>query len=968
MAGLSILLLAACSFEKETGFNRFMQNVTAEYNILYNADEILRQKQETYANSYIDQYSNILSVYRDTVARNGGDDKDLDAVIFRANTIINEKEQSKFVGTAYLVMGKANYLKGKYFDAVELFSYVIRSYPANIKLTQEAYAWKVRSLLYLDNIKEAKGALDSAFQDLDPKKPKQHLPAAIYAAALQYNINTNNYPDAEVAAKNAINYTKSTDQRLRWTFILGQLQELNHENDDALKSYNSIVKSNASFEMAFNAQLNKIRLQEMRNGIKVNRIDLLLSLLKDENNIDFNDQIYFQVAEIYAANKDIINALKYYRLSARSSLKNQNQKGLAYLRIADIDFNQKADYVGAKKYYDSTLINLSPNYPGYQSIQKKSNNLQVLVNKLQIIAREDTLQRLAKLNDADRAKAIDSLVNAHILQARTATAATYTGGFGQSPANNTFANTPAQPTGQAATGSSFYFYNAAAVSRGYNDFKRRWGDRKLTDNWRHASKNDASTNVGGNPTIAQQPTSGGLADPDARPDAISKTGDQRSAGNYRQQLLQNLPLTSALLAQSNARIYNAYLDMANFYRDVLDEKKEAIVNYELLLNKFPDGPDKAPIYYSLYRLYSNTDAKKSAEYKNRVLKEYPETVYAKVIIDPDYAKKMDDKDAQLNEAYNQVYNLYSRKNFSQVIISADSLLKQYPGNKYAAQIYYLRAIASGHLEKVAPFRDELQQIATAYPNDPLIAPLVKQHLKYVDANLPELTAQPFAILGADTTQFSPPVEYQKDAVLNRNRQFTSIVEKPADKIIAPEKKADTPAIAELKKPDTALIAKTRVNKPADTSVSVSSQINKRVDTTTGRVIISQPSRKISNLFNERDSTNYYFVVNVSTGTTDLSSSRFGIGQYNRINFQNDNIVHHLKNAGPDNQLIYVGQFRSLDAAKSYARGIIPLMSQIMKVPADKYSFFIATKQNLDKLADKKTLDDYIEYYQQTLLK
>lgn len=930
-----MLLLAACSFEKQTGFNRFMQNVTTQYNILYNANEILRQKQETYANSYIDQYANILSVYQDTVAHNGATDKDLDAVIFRANTIIAEKEQSKYIGTAYLVMGKANYLDGRYFDAVELFSYVIRSFPNEIKVTQEAYAWKVRSLLYLNNIKAAKGALDSAFLDVDPKKRNQHLPAGIYAAALQYDINTKNYVDAEIAAKNAISYTNSTPERLRWTFILGQLQELNHKTDDALRTYSSIVKSNASFEMAFNANLNRIRIQDTRNGVKVNRIDLLLSLLKNENNIDFNDQIYFQVAEIYTANKDIPNALKYYKLSTRSSLKNQNQKGLSYLRIADIDFNDKADYVGAKKYYDSTLMNLAPNYPGYQTIRKKSNNLQVLVDQLQIIAHEDTLQNLAKLDEPARTKAIDAMVNAHIQQQQQTAAAANMGSALPGSANNQFARSLAQPTGQAATGSSFYFYNAAAVSKGFTEFKRKWGDRKLEDNWRHASNSNAATNVVVNQT-ANQPTST-VADPDALPAGMRKSANQVSAGNYRQQLLQDLPLTPALLVQSNVRIYNAYLDIANFYRDILEDKKEAITNYELLLNKFPNDPNKAPIYYSLYRLYSDIDAKKSADYKNRILKEYPETVYAKVIIDPDYAKKLGDKDAQLNDAYNNIYDLYRRKGYAQVIISVDSLLKQYPGNKYAAQIYYLRTISSGHLEKVTPFRDELQQIATAYPNDLLITPLVKEHLIYVDANLPELTAQPFAIMGTDTTQFSPPVEYQKDAAFNRNRAYVAPVEKQAEK---------------------------PVEKPAE---PVATPVAKPADTASKQVAIAPAPKKISNLFNERDSTNYYFVVNVNIGTTDLSSSRFGIGQYNRINFP-QSITHQLKFAGADNQLIFVGRFRKLEDAKSYARGIIPLMPQIMKVPVGKYSFFIATKQNLDKLANPKTLDDYIEYYQQTLLK
>lgn len=75
-------------------------------------------------------------------------------------------------------------------------------------------------------------------------------------------------------------------------------------------------------------------------------------------------------------------------------------------------------------------------------------------------------------------------------------------------------------------------------------------------------------------------------------------------------------------------------------------------------------------------------------------------------------------------------------------------------------------------------------------------------------------------------------------------------------------------------------------------------------------------------------------------------------------------------AGNDNQLIYVGRFSSTESVKAYARAIIPLMPEIMKVPKEKYSFFIITKANLDKLAappagktSKNLLDAYIDYYQ-----
>jgi len=904
-----LLVIAGCSLEKKTGFNRAMQNLTAHYNILYNANELLRQKQESYAGSYIDAYGDVLSVYQDTTAHTPAPDKDLNAAIAKANTIINEKEQSKYVGDAYLVLGKANFLAGNYFDAVEFFSYVIRSFPKQVSLTQEASVWKVRALLYLNNKSEAKLALDSAFKKINLKKIIS-ITADVYAAKLQYDINTQNYADGEDMAKKAIYYCRNKNQKLRWIFILGQLQELNHQNSEAILSYTSIVKSNAPFEMAFNADLNRIRIEEMRNGVKINRITLLLNLLTEENNKDFKDQIYYQVAELYAADKDINNAVKYYKLSIRNSFKNQNQKGLSYLRIADIDFGYKADYVNAKKYYDSTLTNLSTNYPGYQAIQKKGNNLQLLVDQLQIIAREETLQILAKLDEKTRKIRIDAMVNAQILQQQVIAA-------NNAMASNAFAANQGTPTGNPATGTSFYFYNAIAVSQGYTDFKRRWGNRKPEDNWRISSR--ANGGINNNNSVAAV---AGIGDPDALPGGMRKSTTDVSAGTYRQSLIQNLPLTPALLSQSNNRIYNAYVDIANFYRDILEDKKDAIATFEFILNKFPGDPNKASVYYNLYRLYSDIDADRSNGYKNILLKDYPETVFAKVIIDPDYSKKLDDKDARFNEAYNIVYNLYRQRKYAQVMSIADSLVKQYPGNNLLVQLYYLRAMSAGHLEKLGPFSADLQNIITNYPKDQLITPLVKQHLDYITANTPELSAQNFAIMDTDTAGafFTPPFDYQKETAYNRNRKAPVYVE---EKPVA----------------------------------------NKSVEQTP--IQNKQPVKTVSGIFSTRDSTNYYFVINVSSGTTDLASSRFGIGQFIRTNFKANAITHQLKDAGRDNQLIYVGRFYSLTTVRDFAKAFAPLLPEVMKVPKDKYSFFIITQENLNKLAGKKLLDDYIYYYQQT---
>ncbi|RYU90344.1 tetratricopeptide repeat protein [Mucilaginibacter terrigena] len=927
-----VVIIAGCSLEKKSALNRGLQNLTAKYNILFNAKELLREKQESYEAAYVDDYSELLTVYRDTVTRSDVPDKELDLIKAKANTIISVKEQSHYLGDAYLLLSKANYLDGNYFDAVEYANYVIRSFGKNADLKQEALVYKARSLLYINQPNDSKTALDSAFKNINPKK---HITADVYATKLQYDINIQDYTDAEEMAKLAVQHSHSKDTELRWTFILAQLQEMNHKPADAIANYNRVSKSNAVFDMTFNANLNRIRIEDNQNGVRVSRLTRLRSLLKNDNNRDFTDQVYYQIAELQYNSGEIDNALKSYRQSVNYSTKNQNQKGLSYLRMADIYFKNKADYAAAKKYYDSTLVNLSPNYPKYSIIQKKGENLQVLADKMQIITREDTLQMLAKLDEPARLARIDKMVEAQTLQLQQESAVNVP--QGRSAFN---VNQPAQES--TPNGENFYFNNNAAVSQGFGSFKRIWGNRKLEDNWRRSNR--ASSDITQNTSIAIQAT-----DPDGPLGGTVNNAGKVNAGNFRQDLLQNLPLTPALMAQSNKRIFDAYLDIANFYRDVLGDKKEATAAYELLLSRFPDNGNTAAIYYNLYRLYSESNPALSDKYKGLLVKNYPQTPFAKSILDPDYSKRLSDENTGFNTLYNKVYDLYAGRQYQQVIAAADALLAQYPNNRYAAQIYYLRAFAAGHQEPLAPFNTELQQIATNYPDDKLITPLVIQHLAYITANQAELAARKVVISDREINdpQFTLPVVYQKETEYRT----------PAEKYVV---------VPDVRKPEPEPVAPPPVviKEKATEITNVTPPVTQPVQVVTPTVTpVAIPVKPVPSIFNMRDSTHYYFVVNVSLGTTNLSSSRFGIGQFNRVNFQDNTVKHQLKYVGADNQLIYVGRFTSLANVKDYARAIIPLMPDIMKVPKDKYSFFIITQENLDKLANQKTLDSYIDYYQ-----
>ncbi len=965
-----VVISSGCGSQRDSGFSKGMQNLTAHYNILFNAKEILRQKQVSYATSFLDNYNQILSVYPDTVAQSNSIDKDLDAATVKANYLINEKEHSKYIGDAYLVLGEANYLEGNYYNAVEYFSYVIRSFPERKDLIQQAQVWKTRTLIYLNQLPQAQAVIDTAIAHINPKK---HPLADIYAAKLQYDIEVQDYTDGEEMAKQAVRYSKSKNQRTRWKFIWAQLEELNGHTADAYQNYRQIAKSNALFEMAFNANLNMIRMHESNEGDKRNRQNELLALLKNPDNVEFKDQIYYQVALLQQTDKNIDVAVKYYNLSIRNSQKNQTQKGLAYLRLAEIYFDNKADYVRSKKYYDSTLTSLPVNYPGYLALQKKATNLALLADRLQIIAREDTLQALAQMDEKARLAVIDKMVNDYVLQQQSI-----------ANANQANANALASQQSGSFSGGSFYFDNAGAVGQGISDFKKKWGSRKLEDDWRRSTR--SSSDVTNNTSSSIQ-----ALDPDA-PIGGAQAGRTNGAGAaYRKSLMAGLPLTPALLAQSNLRLYNAYVDIGDFYRDILQDKKQAITAFETILSRFPNDPNKPAIYYNLYRLYGDIDLAKSDFYKNKLLKEYPETPFAKIIIDPDFVKKLGDKDAEYTSAYNAVFDLYAQKKYKEVISSVPELLKQYPGNRLSAQLYYLQTLSQGHYEQIGPFTDSLKQLMSYYPADKLIIPLVQQHLHYINTNQADMATRDVVLADASANDvpYTLAVENKKQTNYRgqpraalpdqpkpklSQKQIDSLAKKPAEKAAQPlNAAAITPSLtaSSLAAPGNNSLAVGPLNSTALALPSTTLPAGANVDARGNLAVNASPDSikthvSVPSLFSF-SATDYYFAVKVASVTTNLASSRFGIGQFNRANYAGKGIRHQLKAVGDSDQVIYVGHFSSFEDAKSYAKAIVPLLPDIMKVPAANYTFFIISKENLDKLADRKTLNSYIDYYQNILL-
>lgn len=908
--GLGISLgLSSCNSQKETVASRNMQNLTAHFNILYNATEIVNESERNIQMAHSDDFDRIISVFKEPNESSSQSElAKLDQAILKANTIANEKSQSKYVDDAYFLIGKSNHLKSNFYNAVEFFDYVYQNYPKENEIKQASLAWKTRSLIASDRLEEAYNSIDSALKYINTEKKSV---ANIYATKAQLHIYAKEDAQAIEMLKKAINAKTSKQNKIRWTYLLAQLQQINGEAEDAFQNYSKVLKSNASFEMAFNAKLSAINLKNKLDKNSQNRTKQIANLLKDSKNTDFLDQIYFQIANSYAEENNLEKAIENYNNSISKSTKNVIQKGLAYLKLAEIYFKEN-DYVKSKAYYDSTLVALPSIYPDYAQIKKKAENIELLADRLSIIAKEDTLQYLAKLPENERDKKINDLVEVEIIKAQAKLE------------NNQSGATVANPSGNSSGNSKFYFNNSIAINQGIIDFKKSWGTRKLEDNWRRSQKSaaDISNTLANN----QEPSNDPFKD-------INQVNTVIDKDSLKQVLVKSIPLSLEMKKASDEKIGSALYDIANYYRDVSNDTLEAVKTYEKLLQRFPEDPNKLAVYYNLYRLYKSTNIETSEQYKNILLKNFPDSPFAKIILDPDYDQRNDEKEVAFNQFYNEVYNLYTKKKYSELINLISE--KKSGEEKAPAQLAYLNSLALGHLEKLDKLEESFKNIIDSHPDDQLIVPLIKIQLAFIDSNRTEMASRPVALLDNETVENSVFMEPVNEELVVKNPIINSpaIEEKPIQK---EEKKVEENAKAVIQEPK--------------------------------KEITKNNPEPIDTYFEMDEQGDYYFIVNVSDPTLNLSSSRFGIGQFNRVNFSGNSIRHQLKSIADQNQLIFVGPLSGKDAAQSYFDQIRPLLKDIIKIPASKYNTFLISDNNLTKINDLETLERYLEFYKKNFNK
>lgn len=674
--------------------------MTAHYNSYFIAKERIDEIERTIFDAQQWNYDKILPIHAQFDSTQSASLKDqIEDCIQKSSISIQRHPGSKWEDDSYILVGKSRYYAMEFPDAVETFKYV-NTKSENDQSRHEALAELIRTFAEFNEYNNAVAV--SSFlekEDLNGKNTKL------------YHLNTaylhQKREDKEKMVFHLVEAEKEyarSREKARINFIIGQtFHSLGRENE-AFKHYKRVLKNNPTYELEFYAKLYMSQVTELSDASDLRKIQKYFKgLLKDPKNEEYKDKIYYELAGFELKNGQLDDAINDYKNSVRSSTQNQRQKALSYLKLGEIYYDTLKNFPLAKNYYDSTVATLPKDEDNYEEVKERQTILVDFVKQIEIIHKNDSLLSLSELpKDSLIALAVSKLEKEKAEEeARQAKEK-------KEARRQSLANPGDNLISTVSANSVWYFSNSNALSKGRNEFIRKWGDRPLEDNWRR--KNKAASLSPDEETVTDVPV------------ADQETPDEEEGGIQVQaeKIVAEIPSSPEDKEKLLAEIEDAYYELGNIYNLRLEEDENAAETFEKLLARFPTSEYEPEVLYQLFLIYKQFDAGKSVE-KGQLLKsKFPDSIYAKLVDNPYYREESFAVSEKLKELYQKLYKEYKSGNYSKVIFSVDSALRVHPENEFSDNIKLLQILAMGQSDGNRKYQYELGNFPKIYPESELV--------------------------------------------------------------------------------------------------------------------------------------------------------------------------------------------------------------------------------------------------------
>ncbi|MFM2269393.1 MAG: hypothetical protein RL757_2834 [Bacteroidota bacterium] len=557
---------------------------------------------------------------------------------------------------------------------------------------QEGMVWLARTYAERKMYGEAQSILEKL--ERDPKTFKD-IKAQATVALAQLQLQQGQYTAAQTWLEKALKRSKRKREKVRIAYVLAQLYKMEGSNEKAYAAFDKVLKYGPAYEMEFNAKLNKTLTGNLSES---EAVKTLLAMSKDRKNQEYNDQIYFMLAQIALKNKKRDEAIAYLQQSLAVPSQNIAQKSEAYYQLAKM-YNEVEDFVNAKKYFDSTATVMSKLDPRAAEAERFAANLNDIAKAIETIALQDSLIKIAALSPSERRKmatkikkqredAADQAEKAKLAATKPASR------FDDNPAGIGAQNPNAPPK------SNFFAYNPELVKRGKREFEKKWGTRKLEDNWRRSNKRGGSSSASSDPKIAENSASEELSD--------SEMG----------KILFGVPENETEVAAANKKVEDALFQLGTLYHDKVNLYQKSVETLEKLLKRYPESKKELESFYYLYLAHTSLKQPQLAQfYFDKILEKYPKSEYAAALKNPT-GKSRDTKET-VDKYYDATFAAFKKGDYK---AAAERIAKSEQmfgiNNSFRSKFALLGAMCTGNLMGKINYIAALKDVVGTFPNTP----------------------------------------------------------------------------------------------------------------------------------------------------------------------------------------------------------------------------------------------------------
>ena len=740
--------------KKFKGLTKFLQNNTSHYNFYFNANNRINLVIERAKLSNKDDYSKMLSFYPYSLDNTASQKSDLDSVIYKSTSgILLHDLRSEWVDNFYLLIGKSYFLKKDFDSAALTFQFInYNLFPRKKKdddynkivgsnenadgtgsgsvsiankekrnIIQKAFTqpasrndaliWQIRTFTEQKEYGDAAGLISILQND---KNLPTRLKNDLEEVTAYWFYSQNNLDSSAIHLQNALSNADTKDDKSRWEYLLAQMYELTGKFDEASAYYLKAARQTADPVMDIYARLSEAKMLRNTGNYKEldNTISNLLKMAKKDKYEPFRDIIYYSTGQLSLQKPDTLNGIVFYNKSVSYNNTESGYKDKSFFQLANIAFKQQR-YKDAFAYYDSLSASTNKLPEDLFLIEERKELLSRLVPKLISIEREDSLQLLAGLPAAERDAVIKKMVKKYRKENGLKEEDEFAGNTLITFADRKKEEVDLFKAAAANTG-EWYFYNTALRSKGFNEFRSKWGKRTNVDNWRRKTALDANTNNTTNGLSSLDPNASDPLNAKAGTNATVKTFDYSYDG-----LLGELPMSKEKIDSSNVIIALSLFEAAQIFQNELQDYQQAIVLYEDFSKRFPLNVKIPDVYYGLAYCYNKLgNTAKSSLYSNLLKTNFAGSDATKILLNPSLLKK-DEKNPEVTARYEAVYNMFVEGNFEQAIQAKKKADSTYGNNYWSPQLLYIESVYLIKERQDSAAINVLKNIETLYPASPL---------------------------------------------------------------------------------------------------------------------------------------------------------------------------------------------------------------------------------------------------------